>query len=331
MKLKNKKVLLFSPSFFSYEIHIKNAMERNGAQVYYYDERSVTSPFSRAILKIFPWVFNWKTKKYYSKIINKIRDVDIDYILIIRCDMVTTGVIAMLRAAFPKAKLCLHLWDSLKNVKGIRKKIGSFDYVSSFDPDDCKSDKRLHFRPLFYIDSFLENTEQEKYDLCFCGTVHSDRYYVIKTIFNLAKQNGLKTIHFLYLQSPFIYCFYKLFGKGFKTAKKRDFNFAKKTIEEISRIERESKVVLDIQHPKQTGLTIRTLEMIGAGKKIITTNKDIVRYDFYSPNNILVIERNNPKLNLDFFSSKFVPIPKKIVDKYSIEVWVNDVLGETEL
>ena len=39
--------------------------------------------------------------------------------------------------------------------------------------------------------------------------------------------------------------------------------------------------VLDSAQDGQLGLTIRVLEAIGAKKKIITTNEDVINYDFY--------------------------------------------------
>ncbi len=324
--LKDKKILLFSPAFFAYENKIKDEMENLGAEVKMYDERSVTSSLARAVLKVCPWLFNNKTYRYYKRIIANNQDADFDYILIVRCDMVTKKVISLLRKNYSNAKLYLHLWDSIKNVKGIKKKIDLFDYVTSFDRKDCLNDTRLVFRPLFYTDDFVGEQNSQKYDLCFCGTIHSDRYFVLKSLFNQAKKAGLKTYLFPYLQSKFIYYYYKLFAKGFKKAKKQDFSFDKKTISEVSAIEKETNIILDIQHPKQTGLSMRTIEMIGAKKKIITTNYDVINYDFYDPNNILIIDRRNPKLDLDFLKTSYLDIPFNIYQKYSLEQWIIDVL-----
>lgn len=41
-----------------------------------------------------------------------------------------------------------------------------------------------------------------------------------------------------------------------------------------------SAVVIDIHHPSQHGLTMRTIEAVGLNKKIITTNADIKKYNF---------------------------------------------------
>ena len=48
---------------------------------------------------------------------------------------------------------------------------------------------------------------------------------------------------------------------------------------EVMKIFKESRCVLDAPQAGQTGLTIRTIECLGAKRKLITTNKDIVKYD----------------------------------------------------
>ena len=67
---------------------------------------------------------------------------------------------------------------------------------------------------------------------------------------------------------------------------------------------KQSKTVVDIQHPKQSGLTMRTIEMLGANKKMITTNADIQNYDFYHPNNICIVDRNNVVVPPEFIKDR---------------------------
>ncbi len=85
-----------------------------------------------------------------------------------------------------------------------------------------------------------------------------------------------------------------------RDAKIDDFSFTSLSQEETLDIISQSKVVVDIEHPGQVGLTMRTLEMLGCQKKLITTNKSVREYDFYNEDNILVVERNNIKLNKSF-------------------------------
>ena len=328
--LKGKRVLFFAPAFFNYEKLIANKIKELGAEVDLYDERSINSAWERAVLKVIPFVFCKKTETYYKSIIKENIDKDYDYILIIKGEMVTKKIISTLREVFPNARMCLYLYDSVNNVPGIAKKFFLFDSISSFDLKDCEQYATLKFRPLFFADQFRTKVKTEKkfkYDISFIGTIHSDRYSIIKKVDAFAKNSNLSTFWYLYLQSKFIFYFYKLTKKEFRNVQIDTFMFDKMSVDSISKIVDDTKVVLDVQHPKQTGLTMRTIEMIGMNKKIITTNDSIKRYDFYDPGNIAIISRKDVDIPEGFFENDFRPIPEEIYENYSLDRWVLEVLN----
>ena len=86
--------------------------------------------------------------------------------------------------------------------------------------------------------------------------------------------------------------------------------------------------VLDIQHPTQRGLTMRTFEALAAQTKLITTNSAIQYYDFYDPENIAIIDRESPVLPDGFLDTPYAPVPKGVTDKYSINNWIRTLFGE---
>ncbi|HFI0617898.1 TPA: capsular biosynthesis protein CpsH [Streptococcus suis] len=328
-KLVGKKVLFFSPAFFGYEKKIVNKLTELGAEVKFYDVRSVQNSFSRALLKVSPKIFNNQSQKYYDKILDEEESENFDYILIVKCDMTPISALKRMRDLYPNAKLILYLWDSMKNIPGIEQKIVYFDRLLTFDLEDSKKNKSFHFRPLFYADEFISKSASKsyKYDLVFLGTIHSDRYSIIKKIESFAKNNNLNSFYFCYLQSKFIYFFYKITKPEFFDAKQSFFAFEKMSSESISKVVEESNIIIDIEHPKQNGLTMRTIEMIGMQKKILTTNKSIQEYDFYNEENIYVIDRNVSKLDINFFNTPYKPVDSEIYAKYSLKQWIIDVLG----
>jgi len=64
---------------------------------------------------------------------------------------------------------------------------------------------------------------------------------------------------------------------------------------------------------------------LGLHKKLITTNSDIVNYDFYNPQNILVVDEKNPTIPASFFETKYIPIPAAIFNKYTLEGWTDAI------
>lgn len=330
LPLYNKRILLLSPAFFNYENIIKEKMEQLGAIVKFYDERAVKTAFEKALLKISPKIFTRKAYKYYQTIIDENKGSNFDFIVIIKCDMVSIRTINELRLSFPKAKMCLHIWDSVRNIPNISEKIKYFDYASSFDRNDCMKDLGLHFRPLFFSDDFCGKTDDNKnfqFDVVFCGTIHSDRLYILKTIEHQCMKLNLKYYKYYYLQSRFIYYYYKLTKKSFRDTKYEDFSYIKKNHKEIAEIEDAARIIIDIQHPAQSGLTMRTIEMVGLRKKLITTNAEIVNYDFYDSSNICIINRNSPVLDQNFISVPYKELPDSIYQKYSLCQWILDILG----
>lgn len=328
--LYGKRVLFFSPAFFNYEKLIKDKIIELGADVDYYDERSVSRPVDRALLKISPNLFKKKTEEYYDQIIQQHEKQNYDYILIVRADMISVKTLKKIKQIFPNAKVNLYLWDSFKNIVGIKSKLPYFDKVFSFDRKDAESEKSINFRPLFFADVYANKKEQNnkyEYKVCFIGTVHSDRYGLIKKIRSMLLSKNNKIYVYMFIQSRWIFYIHKLFKKDFRKAKMQEFNTESLSMMQVSEIEAKSEIILDIQHPKQSGLTMRTIEMLGMQKKIITTNSEIMMYDFYNPNNICVIDRKNPVINKNFLTSEFAKTDDDIYEKYSLNYWVDEVLS----
>lgn len=329
--IEGKKILFFSPAFFNYENMIAEKMREMGAEVDMHDVRSVTSAKDRALLKISPGFFKNQSLKYYERILDQHKGKQYDYILIVKCDMTPVSILKRFRKEYPTAKLCLNLWDSVNNIPGVTEKFKYFDTIHSFDMNDCVTYPELKFRPLFFADQFRKKDRSGdydyKYDISFLGTIHSDRYAVIKQVQKIAKEKGLKCYWFLYLQSKFIYYFYKITKKEFREADRDSFSFDKMTAADIAKIVDESRIILDVQHPKQTGLTMRTIEMIGMNKKLITTNQSIEEYDFYNSNNIVVVDRNKVDIPAFFWSAPYSALPTEIYEKYSLQNWILEVLS----
>ncbi|MDE6639167.1 MAG: hypothetical protein K2K63_01405, partial [Acetatifactor sp.] len=83
-------------------------------------------------------------------------------------------------------------------------------------------------------------------------------------------------------------------------------------------------ILLDVNQEGQSALTMRVPEAIYLSKKLITNNFCIPDYDFYDPNNILVL----PKEGLptaeeiqDFLKKPFRSYPDSVLESYSFEHW----------
>ncbi len=326
--LKDKRVLLFIPKFFDLSKKVETELNNLGAIVDAYNEKSISSALNRALLKVVPFIFKLHTYKYYRSILNKIKNNKYNYVLFIDCQMADSRVLSMYRASIPDAKFILYLWDSLANLRNTTSKFKYFDKVLSFDRIDCINNPSIFFRPLFYsINKNCIIDNNQIYDISFVGTIHSDRYSIIKKVSKICEENNYKLFVFKYLQSSFIYYFYKIIKPEFEDTKYADFSYKSIANTDVQRIISESKIILDINNPKQDGLTTRPIEALVNGKKLITTCSDIKNYDFYNSKNVLIIDRNKPTISRDFVDMPFVPISIEIMNRYSFRAWAEDVFN----
>lgn len=325
--MENKKIVIFSPEFFGIEKAILLDLKSDNNDVKWFDERPFKSAFKKAISLIFPWIFKRESDKYFIQCLKKC-NLDTDCFLIVKGEMVSKKVLKIIKERFKSAKLILYLWDSIRNIKGIKKKFVFYDKVFSFDSRDCKKNN-LIFRPLF-SDIYVNETKKDHYlfDICFFGTMYGDRFYIVDYFEKECKKRQLSFYAFRYLRGRFIKLFYFFVNKGYRKTNKNKISFSPKTSKEISEIVSNSKIVLDINDKNQSGLTIRTFESLFSHKKIITTNSNIVNYDFFDDNNILVIDRKCPIIPDDFLETKFKKIDERIMHKYTSRGWIEDVFDK---
>jgi len=83
-----------------------------------------------------------------------------------------------------------------------------------------------------------------------------------------------------------------------------------------------SRAILDIYQAIQTGFSLRVMEHIFFGKKLITDNAVIKQADFYHTDNIFLLQEDNINTLKDWLDLPFVPIKDEIKDYYKFENWV---------
>lgn len=323
--VNGKNILFISPEFFGLEKNIMDVLKENGANVTWYDERSVKSSFGRAINSICPKVFMPQSNKYYFRILEKITH-PVDIILVIKGEMISKKTISLMRDKFPNAELLLYLWDPVKNIKGILGKTTQYDRVISFEPDDCKK-FGFEFRPLFCSSGqdYEENSCQIENDICFYGTMYGDRFEVVDAMKSYCQRNGIRFYSFCFLRGKFMKIYYYLTNDGFRKFDLRAISFKAKSTKEIANIVSKTIAIFDINDINQKGLTNRTLETLFSEKKLITTNEAIKEYDLYNENNVLIVKRKNVSVPYSFLTSECVKLSKTILEKYTAEGWVKDV------
>lgn len=323
--LAGKKVLYIAPRFFGYEAEIKSELIRQGAEVSFLLDRPFDSPFLKAMTKVYRGSVIGAADKYYKQGISKFAGLSFDYIFVVNGQTLSKETLVSWKKLYPTAKFVLYMWDSFGNRKWAVDNLQFFDHAFTFDANDAEK-YNINFRPLFFSSGFEKLQQKDfSYDISFIGTAHTDRYSVISAV-NKGLPVGARKFWYLYLQAKWVYWIYFFTNSGFRKSRISDFEFNSISKTKVQSVFDQSKVILDIEHPKQIGLTIRTLETLGARKKLITTNSSVKAYDFYNENNICVVDRRNPIIPQRFFETPYQDVNSEIFNRYRLEGWMDEII-----
>ena len=330
LNLNSKNVLLVAPNFFGYANEIKKELELRGAQVSFLEDRPLRRSWAIALGLVFPFLKRLAFLRLCNSFFSN-DSLNFDIVLIINGESFSKKLFFDFKRRFAVAKFILYIWDNSRNKPDVFNFIKFYDVVYTFDKGDAE-EYGLRFQPLFFKPFFDNNIVAKKslYDICFVGTVHSDRYFIISKLKEHFPPNFKVFIH-LYVQAPWVYWFRKLTNFPYMKSKSSDFIFQPLKKDALTELFLKSRIIIDIEHPKQEGLTFRTIEALGAHKKLITTNPSISSYDFYDASNIEIIDRTSPRVPNSFLYSEYNPVSKDIRDRYKLSSWLDKILEEVNL
>lgn len=326
LDLSGKKIIFFCPKTFGYDQEILSEMRRMGADVTFRSDKPIEHAWAKGFIRLYPRI-SWNySDRYFFRWLEQCTPAQCDFIFIIRGEGLSPAFMRALRQKYPEARIILHLWDNIANLKKVEMKFPYVDDISSYDPLDCQQFSKFKFRPLFFLEKYLSrDVKHNDRRIFFVGTLHSDRSRVISMIKNSLPRN-VDLDYWLFIRSRVEYSLRLIVDPHLRALDRSRLIFKPLSFENISMRVNKCSAVIDIEHPRNTGLTMRTFEMIAAGKKLITTNKSIIQHDFYDPKRICVIDRNNPSLPPDFLEEETPPLSDHFLAKYSLRRWILDIL-----
>jgi hypothetical protein len=250
---------------------------------------------------------------YYRKILAKrfaILKDNYDLIFIIRPDHFTNKELVFLKSKTPN--LIAYYWDTMNFYPRKKKIIHLFDKVYSFDIQDCK---KYGFERLtnFY---YYEPAPVEIDKTVFCiSHIEKKRYPFFNQMGKFLDENNI-TYRFLTKQSK-------------EKLRSPYIEYLKESIPyaEMLKLLNHYEIILDIAKPNQHGLSFRIFEALGMNKKMITNNRSVMEYDFYNPNNILVIDFDNLIIPKSFFDTPFQLVDETIKNQYHLRSFVKNVIS----
>jgi hypothetical protein len=207
-----------------------------------------------------------------------------------------------------------YLYDSFSRWPMSREELAVYDEVFSFDPENAKSHglKKLYN---FIYEDHVANAERGEYS-AFVVMAGKDRVPALESLAQEFDRLGISDYKFLVQCKPIPGA-----HPGITFFEQR------MSLESVGELVKRSRIILDISKPGQAGLSFRFFEAMASRKKVITTNKSVVDYDFYNPANILVIDEASPVIPERFITEPYVDVPEQIYQKYTLQGWTRTVFS----
>ncbi len=328
------RILLIAPLFFDYYKDMIAELETMGYDVDYICDTHSNSNLTKALGRVCKGLIRGATGRYFKRTVRPLLAAH-KYAYVITVAGMTFSIsrkyVREMREAQPDACFVLYQWDSERNLPYVKDIQPYFDRIFSFDRSDCAARDIYRFLPLFYTRTYEaladRSVEEYLYDCSYIGTAHPKKYHDINCMVSALHDRMPRQMIHHYMPSRLKYWYHKLFAKEYKRAKYSDFRTEKMSAAEIQKLMEQSFCILDAPQKGQSGLTMRVIEALGAKRKLITTNREVVEYDFYTPENIYVFDGT---FDFDhvFFHTPYRALPAEIYEKYSLRNWLSVMLTD---
>lgn len=328
---------------------IIHELERRGERVIFFEDKlHKLDPFfkknrlrrlKRYVYKKYDfYTIYWKKNILSTQILSQKYDI----LLVLSGVSVSDYLISHLKKYNPNIRTILYTWDSC-NYYDFSRLLPLFDKCYTFDLLDAENNNKWELLPIFYKDT---STHCEIiYDIFSVGTNHGDRYHFFMKILPQLISGGIKYyikivdnnkhISKLQLVKYFLY-------KVFCPKKKKDFISQIDLLlndqygirlshpilpQDYSKFIAQSSCILDDQRDDQAGLTARFMWAIANNKKIITTNKWALKYNFVNSDQVYVIDKDNPIMPDSFIKDKRNTCEIPDIKQFRIDMWVQKLLS----
>jgi len=314
------KITIISLDNWGFNNHIAEHLTKKGHTVRHINFHAFSYKYPGLLHKIYNFILksfigkNLKHLYYGKEIIRQLKQINEkqDFILTLKGDFIDTDYLKQFKNYTDRSIAVYN--DNIARYPKIKATLKCFDEVYSFEKEDC-----LKYN-LKFITNWIYNMVEPapantKFDFDVFNITTKDRR--ISIIQKIATELKSKNIRYKIM----------VFSKKEINDDTIEYISRKIPLNEVNQYINRSKAVLDINREGQSGLSFRIFESLGLHKKLITTNADIVTYDFYNPNNIVVIDEKEPVITPSFFETPYEEIPDTIFHKYTLEGWTDTIFS----
>ncbi|MEO9461757.1 MAG: hypothetical protein ABJ242_03385 [Marinomonas sp.] len=267
------KLAIISLSTFGYFERMADKAIEMGVPAVFFDERPSNGFWVKFFLRAMPKSFaRWFVRRHVHEQLAKIAGGGFTHALIVFAEVYSVTDIELLKSK--GIRVSRFTWDSTQNRASVVELDNHMYAVGSFDPDDC-SQYGYKYIPLYsegIAPANVNSASDRSIDFYFCGTVHTDRASILHQMQQIAEEKGWSVRWQLFFHSRFAY-YLKNFRDKAALALYPQITSTSFPHTEILQLSRESRIVVDIHHAKQSGLTMRSYEALAQGAVLLTTNE----------------------------------------------------------
>lgn len=266
--------------------------------------------WSSIIGKIIRAVFIRGNLPFQSVFFNpRIKNTKCELIVLVVGYLTTKRYLKWVRRCHPQARLVLIYEDPIVRYVIRPDQIPACGYeVWTFDPADARKFE-LNFVKGLYITEDGQKSETPVCDVCFFGKDKGRAEEILSLgerlralghnpLFQIMPDTKVQLHQKPYYQ-PYI---------PFSRIREQMLN---------------SRAQLDYLQQGQSGISLRTLECMHYGVKLVTNNPEIERYDIYHPDNVFLLEKRPLEELASFLCVPFVLLAPEVWEQYTIEYWIS--------
>lgn len=118
-----------------------------------------------------------------------------------------------------------------------------------------------------------------------------------------------------------------LVKKDGKLSKEKPYYQKEITYDQIIDYDTRSRAILNMTMENQEGVTMRDMESVAIGVKLIATNRNIVNKDLYHKNNVFILGVDDLNDLPQFLRKDSVDVWNSIKENHTFEAMLNEITG----
>ena len=269
------RVLFIGFNYHEYTLSICDEFVKMGFETVFCDIQPSTFRYKIA-RRASKWLYDLMMKRYHGSILDLYPDDHFDKVVFLQVHQFDASLLRELRRRQRKAIFTLYNWDSLAT-HDYRPYITMFDRVLTFDQKDAE-ELGIEYLPLFAMRKYqiLINEIPRDNAVYFVGNIVNPQRY--KAIMAFRAYCAKEKIDFKFYLSTTVHGLTKMLVAGIVP---RRVKFKPVAEDLLIKLVSESTAVFDFANHQQTGFTMRVMENLCAGRRVITNNAYIKEAEFY--------------------------------------------------